>query len=106
VTIGVLLVFVAVVTVAVMTVLWRIGHPVESDEPDDPDEAVVVSSGLTEAQAEILRSKLEAMGIRAFVKGGSPIPQYGSLWNNAAVLVRRGDLAGAAEILGDDARQV
>ncbi len=73
-------------------------------EPGDPDDPVVIASPPNEMAAEVLRSKLEAMGLRAFTRnrlgrtfpGGVPPILLG--WE---VLVRRADADEAEAIIGD-----
>ncbi|MBI5289819.1 MAG: DUF2007 domain-containing protein [Chloroflexi bacterium] len=75
--------------------------------PDDPDNPVVIASPPDEMSAEVLRSKIEAFGIRAFTRnrlgrtfpGGVPPILLG--WE---VLVRRADAEEAEQIIGIDSR--
>jgi len=70
----------------------------------DPDNPVAIAGSLDEMSAEVLRSKLEAMGIPAYTRnrlgrtfsGGVPPILLG--WE---VLVRRADAEDAALVIGE-----
>ena len=75
----------------------------------DPDNPVAITGALDEMTAEVLRSKLDAMGIRAFTRnrlgrtfpGGVPPVLLG--WE---VLVRRADAEQAEMIIGIEPPEV
>jgi hypothetical protein len=69
------------------------------DEPRDPDEPVAILHNLFEAEAEMMRGRLEAEGIRSFVRGLRPDPLFGRI--NVELCVRSGDAERAREVLGE-----
>ena len=102
-------VFFAVLLVAVLVggVVWLLRSAMRSsvDEVVEPDEPVVVGGPGAELAVEVLRSKLDAMGIDAFTRnrtgrvmpGGVP-PAFAG-WE---VLVRSADADDARAILADE----
>lgn len=72
----------------------------------DEDELVVLKRFDNEQEAEFIRSYLESNGIEAStVNTFQPISIFSSGFNaigNAGILVRRGDLRKAREVIGDD----
>jgi|CXWL01.1.fsa_nt_gi hypothetical protein len=77
----------------------------ESDSNADPDNPTVVAAPPNELAAEVIRSKLEALGVPAFTRNRIGRGVFGSMsptfvgWE---VLVRHCDLDEAEEILAED----
>ena len=104
-------VFFAGLTVVVLVIggAWIIRSAVRpasaDDQNADPDNPTVVASPPTEMAAEVVRSKLEALGVPAFTRNRIGRGVFGSMsptfvgWE---VLVRRRDIAEAEAILGDE----
>ena len=78
---------------------------VDPDAGADPDNPTVVAAPPNELAAEVIRSKLEALGVPAFTRNRIGRGVFGTIaptfvgWE---VLVRRRDIAEAEEILAED----
>ena len=104
-------VFFAALTVVVLVIggAWIIRSAVRpasaDDQNADPDNPTVVASPPTEMAAEVVRSKLEALGVPAFTRNRIGRGVFGTIaptfvgWE---VLVRHRDIAEAEEILAED----
>jgi hypothetical protein len=99
--------FVLLVVLTAIVVMLLVGWLLHSatrpaDTSDDPDEPVVVAGPGAHMEIEVMRAKLDAMGVPAYVRnrqgpfmpGGVPPQLWG--WE---VLVRRRDVGTADEML-------
>jgi hypothetical protein len=91
-----------VVVVGIAWVLRGALHP--TSEEVDPDEPVVVGGPGAELQIEMLRSKLDALGIDAFTRNrmGRILEGFPANFAGWEVLVRNSDADEARAILADE----
>lgn len=99
---------VAVLLIGAGWIIRSARRPTPEVDPDadaDPDNPTVVAAPPNELAAEVIRSKLEALGVPAFTRNRIGRGVFGSMsptfigWE---VLVRRRDLDEAEEILAED----
>ena len=97
---------VAVLLIGAGWIIRSARRPTPEVDPDaDPDNPTVIAAPPNELAAEVIRSKLEALGVPAFTRNRIGRGVFGSMsptfvgWE---VLVRHRDLEEAEAILGDD----
>lgn len=84
----------------------RIRKWMGGDDPPEPDQAVLLTTVMTEMEAAIVRGKLEAFGIDAFARDAGISAAYAPGIGRWEVRVRHRDFIRAQQILqetGDDA---